>query len=135
MVGSISQIRWDAGVGEKTVRRAGAQAVAEALTAHARGGTDETGETRAQPIAQISNVLKGLGAPIAIELASTSPAVGRTLAQLNLRGRTGATVLAISRANSPIVIPTASDRLEAGDMLAIAGTEDALDSARTLLLG
>src|SRR5262249_24093384 len=45
--------------------------------------------------ADIQGVLPGTGEPVPFRLAASSPAVRRTLAQLNLRGLSGATVLAI----------------------------------------
>lgn len=112
--------------------RAGAQVVMEALAAHARGGEEARRDWQMQ---EIPRLLKGLGAPLAVELDESSPAVGRTLAQLNLRGRTGATVLAISRPGARVLIPAAGEQLQAGDVLALAGTQDALDAARAVLLG
>jgi CPA2 family monovalent cation:H+ antiporter-2 len=53
---------------------------------------------------------------------------------LNLRGRTGASVLVIMRDGKPVV-PTASAPLAAGDVLAVAGTRDAITAATTMLRG
>lgn len=66
-------------------------------------------------------------------LDSSSGAVGQSLADLNLRGRSGATVLAISRYGEDIVVPAAGERLQAGDVLALAGSHDAIESAKDLL--
>jgi CPA2 family monovalent cation:H+ antiporter-2 len=65
----------------------------------------------------------------------SSPAVGRSLAELNLRGRTGATVLAISRGAEAIVAPGAAERLRSGDVLGVTGTEEAVAAARAILNG
>jgi CPA2 family monovalent cation:H+ antiporter-2 len=59
--------------------------------------------------------------------------VGKTLAQIELRGLTGATVLAIQRGDRSVLVPSGHERLEAGDVLAIAGTRDAVEAAKTLL--
>jgi monovalent cation:H+ antiporter-2, CPA2 family len=112
--------------------RAGAQAIVEVLASHAHRGSPAPGS---RPIAEVASLFKGLGEPIAVELGSTSPAIGRTLAELDLRGRTGATVLAISAAGAPVVVPTGDQRLAAGDVLALAGTREAIDAARAMLLG
>jgi CPA2 family monovalent cation:H+ antiporter-2 len=64
---------------------------------------------------------------------ASSAAVGQSLAELNLRGRSGATVLAISRDGESIVVPTADERLKAGDVLAITGSHDAIEAAKALL--
>ena len=109
--------------------RAGAEAVVEALAAQSRspGGRAE--------LADIHAVLPGIGEPVPFRLEDGSPAVGRTLAQLNLRGRSGATVLAIRRGAGSVVVPGPSEQLRSGDVLALAGTEEAVTLARQLLLG
>ncbi len=68
-----------------------------------------------------------------MRLRESSPAIGRTLAQLNLRAITGATVLAIVRHDGRGLVPSADGTLQAGDVLALAGTHEALDSARQIL--
>jgi hypothetical protein len=75
--------------------QAGAEVIALALAQHdrARGTDDEL----AAAMARVSDVLPGLGAPEPARLAAGSAAVGRTLRELDLRGVTGATVLAITR--------------------------------------
>jgi CPA2 family monovalent cation:H+ antiporter-2 len=76
--------------------------------------------------------LPGLGAPVPLRLDPSSSAVGKTLAQLNLRALTGATVLAIQRGRIGIV-PAASEVLQAHDVVALAGTEGSIRAARELL--
>ena len=112
--------------------RAGAQAVVEALTRHARSGAPAA---QGGDLSDVNAMLLGLGAPVAVRIDGTSPCVGRSLAELNLRGRTGATVLAISRDGQPIIVPPATERLRAGDAVALAGTHDAIDAAQRALLG
>jgi CPA2 family monovalent cation:H+ antiporter-2 len=112
--------------------RAGAEAVVAALTSHVR---DPRTPAAPQPIREVQDLLPGLGAPVALRLDAASPAVGKTLAELNLRGRTGATVLAIARGTEHVVVPDAGERLAAGDVLALAGTREAIEQARGLLVG
>jgi CPA2 family monovalent cation:H+ antiporter-2 len=81
----------------------------------------------------VNRLLPGLGAPEAIRLAEGSVAVGRSLAALDLRGVTGATVLAIARDGTGIALPAATEVLRAGDVLAVAGTHDSVEAARALL--
>jgi monovalent cation:H+ antiporter-2, CPA2 family len=109
--------------------RAGAQVIAEALAAQAQARVSD--DTHA--LERVHHLLPGLGAPVPFTLHATSPAVGKTLAEINLRGMTGATVLAISRGEGGLLIPTARETLRSGDVLALAGTEDALAAARALL--
>jgi K+:H+ antiporter len=110
--------------------RAGSQAVVEALAKYARSGHAEANDGAME---KVHHLLPGLGAPVALTLAETSPGVGKSLAELNLRGRTGATVLAISRADAAIVAPGATERLRSGDVLGITGTEEAVAAARAIL--
>jgi CPA2 family monovalent cation:H+ antiporter-2 len=112
--------------------RAGAGMIVEALTAQARRGAPRAG---AQAFAQVRQLLPGLGEPVPVQLDAASPAVGKTLAALDLRGLTGATVLAISRGEAAILVPAASETLAAGDVLALAGTEEAVAAARRILEG
>jgi CPA2 family monovalent cation:H+ antiporter-2 len=105
------------------------------LHGHVRAGAEVVLEALLQGAAEPRPELPGLGAPVRIELAANSPAVGRTLAELELRTRTGAVVLARARRGEGIVIPTGSERLAAGDVLALAGTAEAVAAARRLLSG
>lgn len=82
---------------------------------------------------QLRTTLPGLGEPIRLHITDDSPAVGQTLAKLNLRGLTGATVLAITRRDERIVLPVGKEILHAGDTLALAGTQDAVSAAMALL--
>lgn len=108
--------------------RAGAQVIAEVL-ARQMATASENNEAELQAL---NELLPGMGTPTAVRLEPGSPAVGLTLVQLNLRGQTGATVLAIGR-NNQGMLPTGKEVLEEGDLLALAGTHDAVDAARSLL--
>lgn len=81
-----------------------------------------------------ATLLHGFGHPVAIVLDRTSPAIGRSLAQVAVRGLTGATVLAIAR-DGETFVPDPHDELRAGDVLAVAGRADAITAASALLLG
>jgi CPA2 family monovalent cation:H+ antiporter-2 len=110
--------------------RAAAQALAEALTRQTQQGR-KSGTSHW--LEGANRVLTGLGTPVPIELSPDSSAVGKTLAQIKLRGLTGATVLAIQRGDNSVLIPDGQERLMAGDVLAIAGSHDAVEAARELL--
>jgi len=84
-------------------------------------------------IESVHHMLPGLGDPVSVRLWANSPGVHRTLAQLNLRGLTGATVLAITRQGEPVMIPTGHEVLRDGDVLAIAGSHEAIAAAVELL--
>jgi CPA2 family monovalent cation:H+ antiporter-2 len=106
--------------------RAGAEIVAEALGPKHRG-------TEAATLEQVQHLLPGLGTLVPVRVAPGSVADGITLAQLNLRGRTGATAVALSRGGEATVLPTAETLLREGDMLALSGSHDAIAEARELL--
>ena len=112
--------------------RAGAQVVLDALTAQTRHAP---APVPGRTFADVHQLLPGLGALAAVPLAPESASVGKTLAQLKLRGRTGATVLALTRAGGGVIVPTAKERLQAGDVLALAGTHEAIAAATALLEG
>ena len=132
LTGALGIAVWRGAADLESHVRAGAQAVLETLATYARTGR---AAERARPIPEIQNLLHGLGAPAAVELDARCPSVGRSLAELDLRGRTGATVLAIARGADSLPTPAAGERLRAGDVLALAGTRDAVEAARALLCG
>jgi len=111
--------------------RAGAQAIVEVLARQARSGSPDAAAQR--DLDQMHRVLPGLGTPVPVRVPAGSGVVGRTLAELDLRGLTGATVLAIVRGDGGILVPTGHDTVLAGDLLAVAGTAEAVAAARTLL--
>ena len=105
--------------------RAGAEVVVSAL---AKQSAAE------QPSVDLARrLLPGIGDFTAARVAEGSEADERTLTDLNLRGRTGATVLALLRGDHRIPFPDASERLQAGDLVALTGSHDAINAAKTLL--
>jgi CPA2 family monovalent cation:H+ antiporter-2 len=110
--------------------RAGAEIIASALAnqmASIDGASEDT-----KMLEDVNAVLPGLGEPVAIRVVPESIAVGRSLGQLNLRGATGATVLAIKRGNKQIPTPLGREVIQAGDLVAVAGARDALAIAREI---
>jgi CPA2 family monovalent cation:H+ antiporter-2 len=112
--------------------RAGAQAIAEVLARQLRSESGGASTTSAD-LDQLHRLLPGLGTPEPLRITADGFADGKTLAQLNLRGLTGATVLAILRAQNEVLVPTGRETLQAGDLLAVAGTSAAIENARQLL--
>jgi CPA2 family monovalent cation:H+ antiporter-2 len=82
---------------------------------------------------RIHAMLPGLGEPVAMTVASGSLADGRTLGELNMRGLTGATVLALLRGDEQFVSPRGNQRLQEGDIIAVAGTHEAVAGVRTMV--
>lgn len=66
-------------------------------------------------------------------LLEGSPAAGRTIREFDLRAKTGATIVAITREGRPIANPDPNVQLLAGDVLVLVGTHHQLDRTRALL--
>jgi monovalent cation:H+ antiporter-2, CPA2 family len=80
-----------------------------------------------------ASLVPGLDLIGRISIDPDSYALGKTLAELNLRARTGANVIAIHRTGGPAILPTGNERLEPGDTLAIAASPEALRDTDALL--
>jgi len=106
--------------------RAGAELVVHVLAKQAHSGETGTFEV-------VRELLPGMGTIVPLEVQAGSEAAGVTLGDLNLRGRTGATVVALTRNGQRQPLPTAATRLEAGDMVAVTGSGSAIGTAATLL--
>jgi monovalent cation:H+ antiporter-2, CPA2 family len=119
--------------------QAGAQMIVSALAPQV---LEDESDLMMKTMEHVALMLPGLGDPEAVRIAVNSPAVERTLAELNIRGLTGATVLAITRLDSRIPgepmklvqVPSGSERLHVGDILALAGSHEAIRAARALLV-
>jgi CPA2 family monovalent cation:H+ antiporter-2 len=106
--------------------RAGAELVVHMLAKQSHTGDTGTFEL-------VRGMLPGLGTIVPFQVEAGSAAAGATLGELNLRGRTGATVVGLSRAGRREPLPDAGTRLEAGDMVALTGDANALGLAAPLL--
>ncbi len=110
--------------------RAAAEVIVAALGRHAAPKVPHQGELALE---RAYALLPGLGEPVPVRIAEASAAVGRSLADLELRGRTGATVVAISRDEDVVLVPDGHEVVRAGDVLALAGTRGAIEAAKELL--
>jgi CPA2 family monovalent cation:H+ antiporter-2 len=81
----------------------------------------------------IYDLIPGLGQPVSVEIGPGDYAAGRTLAELDLRDTTEATVLVIVRPAGPTILPAGAEILREGDLLALAGTAEAVGKAKVLL--
>jgi CPA2 family monovalent cation:H+ antiporter-2 len=84
--------------------------------------------------ARTSQLLPGSENLHRCHLQEGMPAVGQTLAKLDLRARTGAAVLAVHRPGHDVLIPSGSEPLLADDVLVLAGSPESLEAARSLLM-
>ncbi|HYH99227.1 cation:proton antiporter [Hyalangium sp.] len=130
LLGVLSVALWRSATSLQGHVRAGAQVIVEALAAQSHA---KVPGTEPKALEQVQVLLPGLGTPTPVRLEETSPAVGKSLAELNLRGVTGATVLAIHRGGEDVSVPTAGEVLKPGDVLALAGTHAAVEAAKNLL--
>ena len=112
--------------------KAGTEMIVEVLAKQARKGAAAPDD---RALAPVGSLLPGLGEPVPFRVDARSVAAGRTLAELDLRGLTGATVLAIIREGRGSIAPTAREELRAGDVLALAGSHAAVEAAKDLLQG
>ena len=62
-----------------------------------------------------------------------SEAVGQTLADLDLRTRSGVQVLNIVRGENPLPTPSGTTRLEEGDLVVLYGPHEGIDRALRIL--
>ena len=69
-----------------------------------------------------------------VTLTAAAAAVGQTLAETQLRSRTGALVLSLTRGESDIATPDPKVRLAGGDVLVVVGQPAQLKAAKELLL-
>lgn len=146
----------DPGATVRAVRAARRLAPQAAIVARARyvadvpallqaGATEAVAQEFEASLEVIRRVMKAAGAPAS--LPGRLPAgleveslpvregdwlAGRTLAEAQLRPRTGATVVSVSRGEATAVNPDPGDRLEAGDVLCLVGDEGQIALARTL---
>ena len=108
--------------------RAGTQAILETLVAQSRSG-----QPASSKLEDLRNLLPGIGEPRAVPVGDGAICIGRSLKELNLRGLTGATVLAIERGPAEVVIPAADEVLREHDVLVLTGTHEAVAAACELL--
>lgn len=99
------------------------------LAAVVRQGAEE-----APDLALFAQLAPGIAHLDCLTLPADAPACGQTLGDLDLRARSGASILAVLRAGEVLSTPGGGLRLLADDILALAGTADAEQRARALLL-
>lgn len=126
LVLALGLVFWKSAVDLQGHVQAGAQMVAEALSHHAPKNQDVLLE-------EVNAIAPGIGAPTSLSVGPGSPIAGRTLAELNLRSRTGASVIAIVRGSERLLMPSGRETLQAGDTLVLVGTQEAVVLAKGLL--
>lgn len=69
-----------------------------------------------------------------VKLTEASPVVGKDLGELDLRGKTGATVIAAMRDGDTRISPGANYQLKAGDTMVLLGSPEAIERAVDVFL-
>jgi CPA2 family monovalent cation:H+ antiporter-2 len=115
--------------------KAGAEIIAMKIGSGMADAPADGGDPFATDMERVRQALPGLGDPVSVRIHESSPASDLTLAQLNLRGVTGATVLAILRDGEQVLVPSGHDRVRSGDVIAVAGSQESVAAARELLTG
>ena len=68
-----------------------------------------------------------------VTLAANSAAVGKLICEVELRTRTGATIVGIERSGARIINPGPDEELQPGDQLLLLGARPQLDAAKSTL--
>lgn len=68
-----------------------------------------------------------------VKLEKGSPVIGKTLAELNLRGKTGVTLIAVLRGNETKINPGAKYKLCEDDVLILLGSSEKIENALKIL--
>ena len=109
----------------------GVAQIALDLAEHVGGEAEEDEEAPHPTRTPIHDALAGLDYQhIAVGAASID---GQTLAALDLRCRTGATIVDIERDGHTTPLPTGHEQLQLHDVLAVSGSKDAIARARAIL--
>jgi monovalent cation:H+ antiporter-2, CPA2 family len=106
--------------------KAGVQVIADALSRASYSG---------ESIHEMEQILPGLGDIASLTVAESSPVVGKTLADLDIHGQTGALVVAIRRNSNEVVVPGGKEQLRSGDVVALVGTEESIESVKRIFSG
>jgi len=112
------------------------------LQQHVQAGTQmiietlgkQTGEPQRLTLEAVHPLLPAFGSITPVRIESGSTAVGKTLAQINLRALSGASVVTIMR-GAVGLRPTGREEIREGDVLALAGTHEAIEAGTALLQG
>lgn len=111
--------------------KAGAQVVIEALSS----SLPSSNKDHHSPNTAMENLFPGLGFLTPIVLEEGNSAIGKTLAKIDLRSLTGASVIAITRAQGSVVVPSGNEPLKINDTLTLSGSLEAIEEAKFFLRG
>ena len=87
-----------------------------------------------QRLSRITDQIERLDS-VAVPVRAGDRIVGMTLGEANVRGRTGASIVAIWRGKDVTPSPMPDFRVESGDQLVLVGTDEAMNAARAYVAG
>jgi CPA2 family monovalent cation:H+ antiporter-2 len=85
------------------------------------------------PMQDVRSALNAAGAET-VNLPADSPVLGKNLAELDLRSKTGATLIAVVRDGETRVSPGANFRLLSGDTAVLLGSPESIEKAVEFLV-
>ena len=68
-----------------------------------------------------------------VQVSDDSPVVGKTLGELDLRGKTGATVIAVVHGDDTKISPGANYKLCGGDTVVLLGASEKIERALDII--
>jgi hypothetical protein len=80
------------------------------------------------------NILPGMEDVNLIKIEKNSSIIGKTIREVNLRAKTGVTILSIVRNGSNIHLPSADEVFEQNDFIALVGGETSIEKAKEILM-
>jgi CPA2 family monovalent cation:H+ antiporter-2 len=109
--------------------------IVRAETKILRDETYEMFRTPTAPHGVSEQVIRALarGTEDIFGLEEGMPCVGKSIREIDLRNRAGATIIAIVRGGEPLTNPSPDERLAAGDSLVIVGSHGEIEQAFDLL--
>lgn len=126
MLAVVGAVFWRSATNLQGHVTAGAQVLVEVL---------KSGSSRRETanLTDVQSLLPGLGSFASVRIDAHSRMIGQRLDEFDLHGTTGCAVLAIARGGDGVLSPRGSERVQEGDVLALAGTPESLEVARKLL--
>lgn len=91
-------------------------------------GVVSVGETPGEPTYEVEGLVFEW-----LDVDSGSSASGRSIGQMQIRTRTGASVVAVLRSSGSVPAPEPDFVMQAGDTLVVAGTPHGVERVRSLL--
>ena len=111
--------------------KAVSQVIVESMVNQVRTAGSEKDEEALQ---QVRRLFPGLGHLAPLRLQKDNYCVRKTMGEMHIGNLTGATVLMILRGEGNSILPTGREVLMEGDLLTLAGTPEAVEAAKGLLV-